>query len=226
MAPIELISTKAQTPDTAPHAWRDRCQRRLLLPLLRRLCPITIEGRRHLLALPAPCIFAADHGSHLDTLAILAALPEAVRTRTRVAAAEDYWYRDPLRRLAVGALGGFPFPRKGRAGLVRAEGLLGGGHRVLIYPQGTRGGGSFRPGVAILATRTGLPVVPIAVRGGREVWPKGRMLPQRGPLTVTIGAPLSLAPDLSPADGARLIEAAVRALAAEANTDPAHKAAA
>ncbi len=193
----------------------DRLQRWFLLPLVRALFPLTIAGGRGLMALPTPCIFAADHGSHLDTLAILAALPDRVRVQVRVAAAEDYWYRDPLHHLAAGALGGFPFPRKGGLGLARAAALLNKGRCILIYPEGTRGGGPFRPGVARLAAQAGVPVVPIAVRGGRERWPKGQALPRRGPLTVAFGTPLWLAPGTAPEEATRQIEAAVRALAAD-----------
>src|SRR5262245_57458173 len=102
--------------DEVTRPQRDSWQRRLLMPLARLTFPLTVEGWQATAALTGPCIFAADHGSHLDSLAILAALPEAARARVRVAAAEDYWYRDPLRRAAVGALGGFPFPRKGLVG--------------------------------------------------------------------------------------------------------------
>jgi 1-acyl-sn-glycerol-3-phosphate acyltransferase len=193
---------------------RDPWQRRLLVPLARLVFPLTVEGWSGNAALGRPCIFAADHGSHLDTVAILAALPEGTRARVRVAAAEDYWYRDPLRRAAVGALGGFPFERKGLAGIHRASALVGLGHSVLLYPEGTRGGGPFRPGVGLLAVRTGVPVVPVAVRGGRDLWPKGRALPRRGPITVVFGAPLHILPGTPPQDAARWIERAVRALAA------------
>lgn len=197
-------------------AWtgRDSWQRRLLLPLARLAFPITVEGWQGNAALSGSCILAADHGSHLDSVAILAALPETVRARVRVAAAEDYWYRDPLRRAAVGALGGFPFPRKSLAGVTRAITLIGEGHSILIYPEGTRGGGPFRPGVAIMAARTGVPVVPVAVSGGRDLWPKGRALPRRGAITVAFGAPLHILPGTAPQEATRWIETAVRSLAA------------
>lgn len=202
-------------PERAPDSpRRDRWQRRLLAPLTRAIFPLTIEAACGLTALPVPCILAADHGSHLDTLAILAALPVAARARVRVAAAEDYWYRNPLRRVAVDALGGFAFPRKGSAGLSRAAALITAGDSILIYPEGTRAGGPFRPGVALLAAQTGLPVIPVAVRGGRALWPKGRVLPRRGPLTVAFGAPLHVFPGAAPRVAARQIEAAVRGLAA------------
>jgi 1-acyl-sn-glycerol-3-phosphate acyltransferase len=203
---------KASGAAMCPH--RNPWQRRLLVPLARIAFPITVEGWQSNTALTGPCIFAADHGSHLDSLAILAALPAVARARVRVAAAEDYWYRDPLRRMAVGALGGFPFERKGLAGIHRAIALVGAGHSILIYPEGTRGGGPFRPGVGILAARTGVPVIPVAVRGGRALWPKGRALPRRGPVTVAFGAPLRILPGTPPQDAARWIETAVRALAA------------
>lgn len=192
-------------------SWR----RRALVALARRVFPVTVEGWQQLAAVEGPCIYAADHGSHLDSLAILLALPATARGRVRVAAAEDYWYRDPLRRAAVGTLGGFPFPRKGVVGLRRAADLIATGQSILIYPEGTRGGGPFRPGVAMLAAQTSLPVVPVAVRGGRELWPKGRALPRRGPLAVAFGAPLFIATDGDPLVAAREIEAAVRGLARE-----------
>lgn len=210
---------------TATHPGGDGWQRRTLVALARGLFPLTVAGWRGLATLDRPCIFAADHGSHLDSLAILAALPGTARSRVRVAAAEDYWYRDPLRRAAVGALGGFPFPRKGGVGLLRAGTLLDAGCSILIYPEGTRGGGPFRPGVGILAVRAGVPVVPVAVRGGRELWPKGRAVPRRGALTVAFGAPLWFAADGDPLAATRRIEAAVRALAAGAAREEVRRAA-
>ena len=208
----------------ATHRWDARVRRRLLLPLVRTLFPLTIAGRRNLLALPTPCIFAADHGSHLDTLAILAALPEGVLMQIRVAAAEDYWYRDSLHRFAMSAIGGFPFPRQGGLGLTRAATLIAEGNCILIYPEGTRAVGPFRPGVALLATQTGLPIIPIAVHGGRALWPKGRTLPRRGPLTVSFGVPLRIAPGTAPLEATRQIERAVRTLAANHATSPARAA--
>lgn len=199
--------------------------RRLVVTLARGFFPVTVAGWARGGGVPGPCIFAADHGSHLDSIAILAALPEAARARLRVAAAEDYWYADRLRRAAAATLGAFPFPRKGLAGVDRAAALLAAGQSVLIYPEGSRGGGPFRPGVGLLATRAGVPVVPVAVRGGRACWPKGRALPRRGPIAVAFGTPLRFGSDVAPLVATRRIEAAVRALAAggvcEATTDAA-----
>ena len=49
-------------------------------------------GREHFNDLKAPVVFVANHSSHMDTPAILRALPRGWRRRTAVAAAADYFY--------------------------------------------------------------------------------------------------------------------------------------
>ena len=58
----------------------------------------TVLGLDHFQGLKAPVVFVANHSSHMDTPAILRALPHAWRRRTVVAAAADYFYSK--RRLA------------------------------------------------------------------------------------------------------------------------------
>lgn len=81
-----------------------------------------------------------------------------------------------------------------------ASPLLASESCILMYPEGTRAGGPFRPGAALLAAQTGLPIVPVAVYGGRALWPTGRAVARRGPLTVSFGAPLRIAPGTAPLD--------------------------
>lgn len=198
-------------------ALREWWQRAILAPLVRARFSLRVEARLELAALPAPCIFAANHRSHLDSLAVLAALPDALRRRVRIAAAEDYWFRSPPRRAVAAAIGAFPFPRRGVAGIERSAALLAAGRSVLLYPAGTRGtgeGGGFRGGVGLLACWSGRPVVPVAILGTERVWPKGRRLPGRGALTVRFGAPLRFAPGLPAKAVARQIELLVRDLGA------------
>lgn len=49
-----------------------------------------------------PCIFFANHGSHLDALVIWAALPGSIREQTSPVAAKDYWTKTWLRRWISG----------------------------------------------------------------------------------------------------------------------------
>ena len=46
-----------------------------------------------------PRLYFANHSSHLDTLLIWSALPEALRGVTHPVAAADYWGRGDLRGL-------------------------------------------------------------------------------------------------------------------------------
>ncbi|HSK90016.1 MAG TPA: lysophospholipid acyltransferase family protein [Euzebyales bacterium] len=148
--------------------------------------PLHVE---HLARLPRePVVFVANHASHADTVVLLEVLGR--RRMLAVAAADDYWFKDRVRGLALAAsLGAFPFPREGTRGLRRTEELLAAGWSVLIYPQGTRGGGKFRSGIGRLAA-AGAVLVPIGVVGTRHVLPKGASWPQRHAVSVRIGEAL------------------------------------
>lgn len=146
-----------------------------------------------------PCILVANHSSHADTVALLAAVP--ARRRPMVAAATDYWFTRPDRAAACRVLvGGFPVRRSGggSADLTTADDLLAAGHDIIIYPEGTRTRdgsiGEFRSGAARLAARTGAPLVPVAITGTRTLLPAhGRV--HRSRVTVHIGAPVAVPAD-------------------------------
>jgi 1-acyl-sn-glycerol-3-phosphate acyltransferase len=64
------------------------------------------------------------------------------------------------------------------------------GESLGFFPEGTfqkePGVLRFRPGAFVAATRGEMPVVPIAIRGSRDMLPSGRLLPRRGPLHIDI----------------------------------------
>lgn len=137
-----------------------------------------------------PVVFVANHNSHADTVVLLEVLGR--QRLLAVAAADDYWFRDRMRGLALAAsMSAFPFPREGTRGLRRTEELLAAGWSVLIYPQGTRGGGKFRSGVGRLAA-AGATLVPVGVVGTRHVLPKGASWPKRHAVSVRIGEALRI----------------------------------
>jgi 1-acyl-sn-glycerol-3-phosphate acyltransferase len=141
-----------------------------------------------------PLIIVANHASHLDAPAIVAALPEPVRHRIAVAAAEDYFFSRRLLGLLVTlGIGAFPFPRHGDVGLQRAAALLDAGRSVLLFPEGSRSSDGqphrFRGGIGRLAAATRAPVLPVGVVGSHALWPRGHRLPRRGRLEVRLGEP-------------------------------------
>lgn len=146
----------------------------------------TVEG---------PCIVVANHASHADTAALLAALPATARPV--FGAAADYWFDVPVRRLIATSLAGvLPVRRSGDgygALLAAAGPALRAGRTVVVYPEGTRSTdgtiGEFRSGALRLARHCEVPIVPVAIGGTADVLPKdGRFSP--APMRVTIGAPL------------------------------------
>lgn len=166
--------------------------------LLWKLVLTVTGGLRVSGALPAgPLVIVANHGSHADTAALLAALP--ARRRPVAAAAAEYWFGLRWRRLLVQSLVAALPVARGRSGayaaLRAAAGpVLGRGDIVIVFPEGTRSAdgsiAAFKPGALRLAAELGVPVVPVALRGSREILPKhGRVCPQ--PVEVRVGAPIA-----------------------------------
>ena len=99
---------------------------------------------------------------------------------------------------------------------------LGMGRAVLVFPEGTRSEdgevGSFKRGVSLLIKRAGCVVMPVAVEGAQEAWPKGsgpRLFRHR--VTVRFGEAIGHAELVSGGGEAALarLEGAVRALRSE-----------
>lgn len=190
----------------------------VFFPILRWLNPLYVHGQENIEGEPGPFIFVANHSSHLDTPALMRAMPAVVRRRMTAAAAADYFFTSLVRSFfAFLVCNAFPFPRKGRDGIERAKWLLGRGWHVMLYPEGTRSlDGTikpFRPGVGIIALESGATVIPVALLGMRRVLPKGWSLPKRGSVEVRIGPPVHFQPSDDPIEVTRQIEETVRQLA-------------
>ena len=86
---------------------------------------------------------------------------------------------------------------------------------VLIFPEGDRTHAGellpFRPGTAMLASQTRVPVLPVRLEGLERVFNREARWPSHGPVKVTFGAPLTIEGDDYAAATKRL-EDAVREL--------------
>ena len=135
-------------------------------------------------------LFAANHRSHADTALVSKALGDHHRRPLLAAGADDYFYRRKILAWVVTTLVGvFPFPRSGPEGVVRARQLLLDGWDVLMFPEGTRSGGEFRPGVARIAS-CGVPVVPVGIAGSHQLLPPGSRWPRPARIRISFGAPM------------------------------------
>lgn len=134
-------------------------------------------------------LVAPNHVSHLDPPAVCCALPRPVHCM-----AKEELFKNPLFGRLIYALAAFPVRRgEGDTESIRtAMALLEAGEVVLLFPEGTRGDGEHFQGVnrglAMLAKRSGVPVVPIGITGTQLVMPRGKeQKPQRHPMVVACG---------------------------------------
>ncbi len=137
-------------------------------------------------------ILAGNHTGWLDPL-IVGAIFER-RTRFLVMEEALNW---PVIGHLASVLGAIPLKRgKGLDALKAAEDCLAKGESVLIFPEGklTRDGsiGEFQSGVARLQKDTQCPIVPFAISGGFEAWPKDRKMPRPAAIRITVGRPLEV----------------------------------
>ena len=91
---------------------------------------------------PTQKIYFSNHTSHIDTLAILAALPRNVRAVVRPVAARDYWDSSDMKRhIAQKLLNVVLIDRHRESGgdpLDPVRDALRQGHSIIIFPEGTR----------------------------------------------------------------------------------------
>jgi 1-acyl-sn-glycerol-3-phosphate acyltransferase len=134
-------------------------------------------------------IVASNHASYIDPPLIGGVFPGRLRYL-----AKESLFRIPLLGFLIRTLGAVPVTREDsqRAGAVMKIllGLLRDGENVLLFPEGSRTpDGRIKPleaGVAFLAVKAGVPVLPVYVGGSFESWPRGKALPRPSKLTMTV----------------------------------------
>jgi 1-acyl-sn-glycerol-3-phosphate acyltransferase len=156
------------------------------------------QGREHVPRSGA-AILAANHASFLDPIVI----GICARRPVQFLVANDF-YRDRRLHALLRWLGAIPVG--GDAGMIRSFRHIGEvirrGSLLGIFPEGgiTRDGSMrpFRAGAAVLALRTGVPLVPIHVDGTFEALPRYAKWPRFVPVTVRIGSPIPVEPRKHP----------------------------
>lgn len=180
----------------------------MLTPLMHYYVRLRVSGRERLKAVGGPVVLVANHASHLDTPAILRALPWRWRTRTVVLAAADYFYRNRVVAALVTLMfNTVPIERRGKRSTseptAHLDHLIKQRWSILIYPEGTRSRdgelGNLHTGAAYIAAKHRLRIVPIRVRGTRAAmppnggWvrrPRGRRWLHRHPIEIDFGWPI------------------------------------
>ncbi|BBO82182.1 1-acyl-sn-glycerol-3-phosphate acyltransferase [Desulfosarcina ovata subsp. sediminis] len=141
-------------------------------------------------------IYMANHQSNADIPLLLGRLPVQFRW---LAKAE--LFRIPIFGRAMRGVGYISIDRSNRKSafesLTRAARTIRDGTSVLIFPEGTRSPDGnllpFKKGGFVLAVDSGVPIVPIVIRGTRDIVPKGHFMIRPTPVRMEILDPLETA---------------------------------
>jgi long-chain acyl-CoA synthetase len=180
----ELLRQGQETPELAA-ILRPRRVAAVVLFAIARLLMLTVSrprvtGLQHL-PLEGAFIVSPNHQSYIDPFLVGPALPfGAFRRIVSVGAAE--YFQTPLMKWVAAQLNVVPVDPDANllpAMQAAAQGLRHG--RVLmLFPEGERSIDgtvkTFKKGAAILALHLKVPIVPVAITGAYDIWPRNRPL--------------------------------------------------
>jgi long-chain acyl-CoA synthetase len=180
---------------------------RTLHGLARALLGLRVDGREHLPG-EATYVISPNHQSYLDAFLLVGTLPYRTFRRLFFVGASEYFETLFMRRLAelMNVVPVDPDANLLRAMQAGAFGLRRG-LVLTLFPEGERSPDGaprrFKKGAAITALQAQAPIVPVALHGFHEIWPRGSGLRWRALLpwsrtrcTIRFGAPIP--PDRSP----------------------------
>jgi len=143
-------------------------------------------------------IIAANHASHLDVLVIQSAFPLLRINRVRSLAAKDYFFNNPLVRLATFFIANtIPLGRGAydSASFGFSKECLREDANIILFPEGTRTINgemqNFKPGIGIMALNTNVRILPVYIKGTYQSMEKGKFIPRPKPVTVVFGEPVA-----------------------------------
>jgi 1-acyl-sn-glycerol-3-phosphate acyltransferase len=161
-------------------------------------------------------VFVANHSSYMDIPALLSVLPQQYRFF-----AKSGLYRIPFLGWHLRWAGHLPVDRSNARNSLKsmgagAQAVRERGISVMLFPEGGRsptGLREFREGAAYIAIKAGVPVVPVAIVGMRELLPMGSIHIRGGNVVVRVGEPIPTS-GLKSADRAQLTERLHREISA------------
>jgi 1-acyl-sn-glycerol-3-phosphate acyltransferase len=148
-----------------------------------------------------PFVLAPVHRSFIDF-----GLASAVTRRPMGFMGKESLWKNRYFGAFITHLGAYPVNRGApdRESLRRTLAILEGGKPLVLFPEGTRRSGPviehLHEGAAYVASRAGVPLVPMGIGGSERALPKGKALPRLVRIHVIVGEPLVPAPI---AEGAR-----------------------
>lgn len=159
-------------------------------------------------------IISSNHQSYLDPLLLAGALPWPVFRNLFAVGTSEIFGSGLMRRLARWLRVIVVDPDANLVSAMRAGAFgLRHGRILILYPEGERSidgtPKTFKKGAAILSVHLQVPIVPVAIEGFHDAWPRGQRFQKFAPLKIQIGNPIYPPPE------AGVSEAAYEKLTAE-----------
>jgi 1-acyl-sn-glycerol-3-phosphate acyltransferase len=179
--------------------------------IARAFFALDIEGAKYVPEV-GPAILAPNHVSSVDPVLVGISVKRPVHFM-----AKKEIFRNRAVAWFLRGLHAFPITRErvDPSSVKHTLSLLAAGHVVLMFPEGTRGDGQSlgpaKSGIAVVAARSGAPVVPVFHWGTQHVLPPGARWFRGLPLRVRFGPPLRFGADGTAATGERVDREAAEA---------------
>jgi long-chain acyl-CoA synthetase len=140
-------------------------------------------------------ILSSNHQSYLDAPLLASVLPPAVFKKVFAVGTSEIFGEGFMRRLARSLRIVVVDPDANLVPAMRASAFgLRQGRPLILYPEGERSidgaPKTFKKGAAILSIHLQVPIVPIAIEGFYEAWPRNKSLQGFKPLRIVFGDPI------------------------------------
>jgi long-chain acyl-CoA synthetase len=140
-------------------------------------------------------ILSPNHQSYIDPLIMSSILPPDVFNKVFAVGTSDIFGKGLMRRLAQSLRVVVVDPDANLIPAMRAGAFgLRQGRALILYPEGERSPDGtpkmFKKGAAILSIHLQVPIVPVAIEGFHDSWPRGRSFQKFAPLKIVFGDPI------------------------------------
>lgn len=147
-----------------------------------------------------PCIISSNHQSYLDPLILASVVPAEQFYRLFAVGTSEIFGKGLMRRLARSLKTVVLDPDANLVPAMRAGAFgLRHGLSLILYPEGERSiDGTpriFKKGAAILSIHLQVPIVPVAIEGFYEAWPRNKPFQGFKPLKIKFGDPILPPPE-------------------------------
>jgi long-chain acyl-CoA synthetase len=169
-------------------------------------CDLHVRGIEKL-PRTGPYILSSNHQSYLDPLILASILPPKVFDKVFAVGTSEIFGKGFMLRLAHSLRIVVVDPDANLIPAMRAGAFgLRQGRSLILYPEGERSiDGTpriFKKGAAILSIHMQVPIVPIAIEGLYEVWPRNKPFQGFAPVTMVFGEPILPPPESEASEAA------------------------